>query len=96
VWILQHCFKPDEDIARIRRSVIADDNAFVLNMPRRAVPAVLNDTNRFTLAHDGIDVAALLRTEFNVWAKGIPDKSRMLTSADEDVYYWIALRQHES
>jgi SAM-dependent methyltransferase len=99
VWVLQHCVAPYEDIARIRHSLVADGNAFVLNMPKRAVPAVLDDDSvsggRFTWAHDGIDVAALLRTEFRVQAEGTPDKSRTPTMADVGIY-WMDLRPREN
>jgi len=92
VWVLQHCLAPAEDIARIRRSLIADGKAFVLNMPKRAVPAVFDGTGKFAWARDGIDVAALLRTEFRVQAEGTPDKSRTPNMADAGAF-WMELRQ---
>jgi SAM-dependent methyltransferase len=98
VWVLQHCFAPADDLARIRRALVADGKAFVLNMPKRAVPAVLDDVEagrRFTWAQDKIDVAALLRTEFRVVAEGVPDRSRTPNMADVGAY-WMALRQREA
>jgi SAM-dependent methyltransferase len=95
VWVLQHCFAPAVDIARIRRALIANGSAFVLNMPKRAVPAVLDDTSsgrRFAWAQDSIDVAALLRAEFRVQAEGAPDRSRTPNMADVGAY-WMSLRQ---
>jgi cyclopropane fatty-acyl-phospholipid synthase-like methyltransferase len=95
VWVLQHCFAPAEDLARIRRALVADGKAFVLNMPKRAVPAVLDEAEsgrRFTWVQDRIDVAALLRTEFRVVTEGVPDQSRTPNMADVGAY-WMALRQ---
>ena len=95
VWVLQHCFAPAVEIARMRRALVADGRAFVLNMPKRAVPAVLDDTGsgrRFAWARDGIDVAELLRTEFIVQAEGTPDRSRTPNMADVGAY-WMSLRQ---
>jgi SAM-dependent methyltransferase len=95
VWVLQHCFAPAEDVARIRRGLVADGKAFVLNMPKRAVPAVLDETGTFAWAQDGIDVATLLRTEFRVQAEGTPDKSRTPNMADVGAF-WMELRQRGS
>jgi len=95
VWVLQHCLAPAEDIARIRRSLIADGKAFVLNMPKRVVPAVLDETGTFAWVQDGIDVAAALRTEFHVQAEGMTDKSRTVNMADVGAF-WMELRQRGS
>jgi SAM-dependent methyltransferase len=92
VWVLQHCFAPAADIARIRRSLVADGRLFVLNMPTRAVPAVAESTNQFAWAHDGVDVAALLRAEFLVKAEGAPDRSRTPNMADAGAF-WMDLRK---
>ena len=43
VWVLQHCPTPADDIARISRSLVPGGGVFVLNMPKRAVPAVVTD-----------------------------------------------------
>jgi SAM-dependent methyltransferase len=96
VWVLQHCLAPAIEIARMRRALVPDGRAFVLNMPKRAVPAVLDDPGagrRFAWARDGVDVAELLRTEFHVQAEGTPDRSRTPNMADVGAY-WMSLRQH--
>jgi SAM-dependent methyltransferase len=95
VWVLQHCYAPAQDLARMRRALAADGRAFVLNMPKRAVPAVLEDTgagHRFAWAQDNVDVAALLRGAFEVSAEGTPDRSRTPNMADVGAY-WMGLRQ---
>ena len=94
VWVLQHCFAPADDIARMRRGLAAGGNGFVLNMPKRAVPAVIDaagQAGRFTWAGDGIDVAALLRNAFAVAAEGVPDAARTPNMADAGAF-WMHLR----
>jgi SAM-dependent methyltransferase len=94
VWVLQHCFAPTDDISRIAGSLDADGRAFVLNMPKRAVPAVIEGEpaeKGFVWARDGIDVAALLRASFAVAAEGEPDRSRTPNMADAGAY-WMSLR----
>ncbi len=94
VWVLQHSFAPAADIARIGRGLAAHGGGFVLNMPKRAVPAVIqgeSPNGAFTWAHDGVDVAALLRAEFHVAAEGEPDKARAPNMADAGAY-WLSLR----
>lgn len=94
VWVLQHCLAPGEDIARISRGLVAGGAFFVLNMPKRAVPAVATEAeaNRFVWAGDGIDVAALLRAKFEVAAEGTPDPSRAPNMADAGAF-WMSLRR---
>jgi ubiquinone/menaquinone biosynthesis C-methylase UbiE len=92
VWVLQHCFKPAEDIARIRRALAPTGTLSVLNMPKRAVPVLFDADTKFAWAHDGVDVATILRAEFACHAEGVPDKSRTPNMADVGAY-WMALRQ---
>jgi len=95
VWVLQHCFAPADDIARIRRGLAEGGDCFVLNMPVRAVPAVRDaetDTPSFVWAADSVDVAALLRADFTVVAEGEPDRARTPNMADVGAY-WMNLRQ---
>jgi SAM-dependent methyltransferase len=95
VWVLQHCFAPADDIARIRRGLIPGGSLFVLNMPKRAVPAVRvapgANGGEFMWATDDIDVAAQLRTAFLVEAEGAPDRSRTPNMANVGAY-WMSLR----
>jgi cyclopropane fatty-acyl-phospholipid synthase-like methyltransferase len=92
IWVLQHCLTPTEDIDRIRRGVLANGRVFVLNMPKRAVPAKVADSDQFVWVPDEVDVAALLRSAFTVQAEGVPDKSRTPNMADVGAY-WMDLRQ---
>jgi hypothetical protein len=94
VWVLQHCLVPADDIGRIHRSLVPEGRGFVLNMPKRAIPVVREETandNEFFWASDGVDVAMLLRAEFDVVAEGEPDKSRVPNMADAGAY-WMSLR----
>ena len=90
IWVLQHCLAPVEDIERIHRSLAPQGEVFILNMPKRAVPAVVPATGTFTWAHDGIDVAALLRGRFTLRAEGEPDKTRTPNMADAGAF-WMSL-----
>ncbi len=90
IWVLQHCLAPAEDIERIHRSLAPQGEVFILNMPKRAVPAVVPGTGTFTWANDGIDVAALLRGRFTLRAEGEPDKTRTPNMADAGAF-WMSL-----
>ena len=94
VWVLQHCFAPADDIARIRRGLVADGPLFVLNMPKRAVPAAMDKPTpkqRVVWASDGVDIADLLRSAFRLLAEGVPDPSRTPNMADAGAF-WMVLR----
>jgi SAM-dependent methyltransferase len=98
VWVLQHCFAPATDIARIAGSLAPGGGMFVLNMPRRCVPAVRDGTspdNGFIWAADGIDVAMLLRMAFRPEAEGALDPSRTPKMAEAGAF-WMSLRHNES
>ena len=96
VWVLQHCFAPADDIARIAGGLGRGGGLFVLNMPRRAVPAIRDavqpDGSRFVWAHDGVDVAQLLRGAFRVAAEGLPDPTRTPTMSGAGAF-WMSLRR---
>jgi SAM-dependent methyltransferase len=95
VWVLQHCFRPADDIERIRKGLIPGGRCFVLNMPKRAVPARRDGGDEgegFLWATDGVDIAALLRASFAVMAEGVPDKPGIPNMADAGAY-WMALRR---
>ncbi len=93
IWVLQHCFAPADDIARIHRGLVQGRGCFILNMPKRAVPARRTETpdNTFDWLSDGIDVQALLRDAFTVDAEGEPDQSGLPNMADAGAY-WMRLR----
>lgn len=58
IWVLQHCFQPRRDIARIARVLRPGGMLLVLNTDRRVVP-----TERGWV-DDGKDIAALLAAQF--------------------------------
>jgi SAM-dependent methyltransferase len=94
VWVLQHCLAPADDIGRMARGLRSDGHVFVLNMTKRAIPAVRDDvpaSEGFYWHHDDIDVATLLRTTFQVETEGIPDRSRTPNMGDAGAY-WMGLR----
>jgi SAM-dependent methyltransferase len=93
VWVLQHCFAPADDIARIHRGLVPGGGCFILNMPKRAVPARRTETAEanFDWLQDGIDVRALLRGAFKVEAEGEPNQPGLPNMADAGAY-WMRLR----
>jgi SAM-dependent methyltransferase len=95
VWVLQHCFAPAEDIERIFQGLADNCSLFVLNMPKRAVPAVrigATVQEGFGWGTDSIDVAALLRAKFKLEAEGEPNKPGIPNMADVGAY-WMCLRR---
>lgn len=91
IWVLQHCFAPQQDITRIGSALEADGQVFVLNMPKRAVPAVI-EQGAFMWVHDEIDVAGLLRGRFRAVADGAPDPGATPNMADAGAY-WMHMIQ---
>ena len=93
IWVLQHCFAPADDIDRIRRALVKNGRAFILNMPKRAIPAKITETpaNEFDWLSDGIAVDNLLRAAFHVEAEGKPDMTGLPNMADVGAY-WMRLR----
>src|SRR5215471_10972590 len=95
VWVLQHCFSPGDDIARIRRGLVPAGSCWVMNMSERAVPAVregMDIRDGFCWVSDGVDIPALLRAEFDVVAAGEPDRSRVPNTHA----FWMSLRSQAS
>lgn len=95
VWVLQHCLAPADDIARLRRALAPEGAGLVLNMPKRAIPAVIKEpdnSERFAWGADRIDVAALLREAFSVVQEGATDPTRTPNMADVGAF-WMNLRQ---
>lgn len=97
VWVLQHCFcRPTTSHASAAACWPAA-GFFVLNMNKRALPAVIeaegsgHGIGEFVWAADEVDVAKLLRAAFQLEMEGVPDKSRTPNMADAAVY-WMALR----
>lgn len=90
VWVLQHCFAPAEDIARIRSSLGTDAKFFVLNMPKRAIPVITDKTghpSEFEWVSDGVDVSALLRLAFRITSEGEVNEPSVPNMADAGAFY---------
>jgi SAM-dependent methyltransferase len=62
-WVIQHCFAPDADLARIDSSLADNGKLFVLNGNHRCVP-----TDR-GWASDGLSVEEMLTARFDKIAK---------------------------
>ena len=76
VWVLQHCERPAEDIARLHRAVRPEGALFVVNNRQRAVPMVLRRlgpagaTAEGRWVDDGIDIQAELGRRFAARKEG--------------------------
>ena len=91
VWVLQHCMRPADDVARIAGSLRDDGHGFVLNMRRRAIPAVMREgaeAGTFRWLQDRTDVRSLLGDVFDVEQEERPDPA-LVPNSDS---YWLALR----
>jgi len=84
VWVLQHCFAPALDIERMRRGLVAGGRVFVLNMPKRAVPAVFDDPQSGTQADKEADKPTDKPAERKfAWAEDGVDVAALLRQAFE-------------
>src|SRR4051812_27353140 len=63
IWVLQHCFKPAEDIGLLRNAIKRGGSLLVVNNIYRAVPTVEKGW-----ANDGIDLRKSLASVFAVQA----------------------------
>jgi SAM-dependent methyltransferase len=94
VWVLQHCFAPADDIARMKHGLARGARGFVLNMNKRAVPAVreavAQGKPRFHWVSDGFDVAGALRKAFHIDGEGVLGRSRVPNTADAGGTFWMS------
>jgi len=65
IWVLQHCLKPADDIARLHRALRPGGQLFVVNGFSRAIP-----TREKGWVNDGIDLRTLLDGQFSLVADG--------------------------
>jgi 2-polyprenyl-3-methyl-5-hydroxy-6-metoxy-1,4-benzoquinol methylase len=68
IWVLQHCHRPEDDVARLRKAIKTDGRLFILNNIYRAVPTTQN--NEFKWTNDGADLKAMLTDEFALEKEG--------------------------
>lgn len=65
IWVIQHCLRPQEDIARIKAVVKKGGHVYILNSRFRVVPTDKGWVN------DGIDVIEMLQREFVEVYRGV-------------------------
>jgi len=76
IWVLQHCERPEEDVARIHLAMKPGARLFVADSFERAIPAIERQlfTTRPTLTRkwitDGVNVRALLDRSFAFVTEG--------------------------
>lgn len=81
VWVLQHCFNPEGDIARIRTALKPAGNLFVANAHLRIVPTDAGWVD------DGGDVRAMLDRSFKAVTSGTLDPA-IVSRTVSDHAYW--------
>jgi SAM-dependent methyltransferase len=86
VWVLQHCFAPSDDIARIHRSLAPGGSLFVVNNKHRAVP-----TNE-GWADDGVDIKSLLGKCFSLTSEGVPLDEKIAPKL-RGLVFWASFRK---
>jgi SAM-dependent methyltransferase len=65
VWVLQHCARPKDDIARLSRAIKRKGRLFIANNHNRVVPTVEHGW-----VDDGVDLKALLSEAFALREEG--------------------------
>ncbi len=84
IWVLQHCVRPRDDIARIHRAVKPAGELFVMNNIYRAVP-----TKERAWVNDGLNIKELLKERFALRREGIPADE--ITPRDlHDIIFWAS------
>lgn len=84
IWVLQHCLRPHEDIARIHRVVKPAGELFIMNNIYRAVP-----TKERAWVNDGLNMKELLKERFTLRQEGIPADE--ITPRDlRDIIFWAS------
>ncbi len=84
IWVLQHCYNPRDDIARLHRALKPGGELFILNNIHRAVP-----TRERAWVNDGLDMRSLLRERFALRREGVPPDE--ITPRDlRGVIFWAS------
>ncbi len=86
VWVLQHCLRVGDDIARIAGALQPNGELFVVNQLSRAVPTVERGW-----VDDKVDLDALLQGRFTLRAGGALD-AQHTTEVLSQVGSWRAFR----
>ena len=87
VWVLQHCHKPAQEIARVRAALHPGAPLFVVNSLHRTIPTVEK-----SWVNDGLDIKAMLAAELDPAEEGrlAPEKTSEILAAGS---YWATFRQ---
>jgi SAM-dependent methyltransferase len=99
VWVLQHCQRPAEDVARIKRALKPSAPLFVVNNIHRAVPMLerklgpMGATMAGTWANDGIDVKGLVAQAFAPQDEGKLAPDRIGSDLSRLTYWATFLKQ---
>lgn len=89
VWVLQHCYRPSQDIDRIHRSLVSGGGLFVLNAVYRVVP-----TKEEGWVDDRIDIKSLLSGRFSLLREGKPLADKLPPNLRDDVF-WSLFRKSD-
>jgi autotransporter strand-loop-strand O-heptosyltransferase len=87
VWVLQHCPQVDVDFERIKKSLKADGELFVVNEKNRCIPTDKG------WASDGLDILQILGSEFECKADGQMD-SAVVTKSVADRTFWALFKKN--
>jgi SAM-dependent methyltransferase len=86
VWCLQHCHRPEEDIALIQAALKPGAPLFIVNNDRRAVP-----TREAGWVDDGLDVKGILEERFILEETGRPHP-QSTTPRVSELTFWARFR----
>jgi SAM-dependent methyltransferase len=85
VWALQHCVKPQDDIARIKDALAPGALFFVVNEPTRFVP-----TTDGMWINDHVDVLAMLKDSFRTLGYATLDPAAVpRDTVERGAYWWL-------
>jgi SAM-dependent methyltransferase len=90
VWVLQHCFRPLDDMTLLRMGLSDAARLFVVNLTGRAVP-----TAEGRWANDGVDVEDALSKMFALEQRGDVD-GEVTPPEVSSVSFWATYRQRLS
>lgn len=84
VWVLQHCWKVEEDVERLHRSLSPGGGLYVVNENRRCVPSA-----EVAWVDDDKNVPALLRERFREQSCGRLDPSKVSKRCYENAFWGV-------
>lgn len=90
VWVLQHCYKPAEDLSMIYAALKSCGGLFVLNESGRFIPTI-----QAPWIDDGVDVMKLIKKNFIVDQMAKPDGDIVPRNVG-GAYYILARKSRRS